>query len=74
MVMKVNVLKHGDQDQGDSVLFHCFDCGCEFTVPRAWCRRWTYGAMVVMSGLPNPRYWFKCPECHHECHDKLSQQ
>ena len=70
MSRNVNILKHGDQY--DSVLFHCFYCGCEFTAPRAWCGRQTYGVMVVMSDRPNPRYWYKCPECHRECHDKLS--
>ena len=72
MSMNVNVLKHGDQNQGDSVLFHCFYCGCEFTAPRAWCSRQTFGALVEMSDRPTPRYWYNCPECHHECHDKLS--
>ena len=74
MGMKVNILKHGDQNQGDYVLFHCFDCGCEFTVPRAWCRNYSYGVTVQMSDRPNPSYWYNCPECHRECHNKLSQQ
>lgn len=72
MDKNVTVLKHGSSHP-DEIVFHCYSCGCEFTVPsfRCWPRP-RYGAIVVSTDRPQPCYWYKCPECFDECHNKLS--
>lgn len=34
MDKNVTVLKHGSSHTTDNIVFHCYSCGCEFSVPR----------------------------------------
>lgn len=72
MDKNVTVLKHGSSHP-DEIVFHCYDCGCEFSVPRNRCRHKPICTVTVtISGIPEPRYWYKCPECFRECGEKIN--
>ncbi len=71
MDKNVTVLKHGSSHP-DEIVFHCYSCGCEFSVPRARCwHRPRCKVTVTITGIPEPHYWYKCPECFDECSEKI---
>lgn len=74
MDKNVTVLKHGSLHTTDNIVLHCYSCGCEFSVPRVRCRRKPICKVIVTeSGMPEPHYWYKCPECFDECSEKITR-
>lgn len=74
MDKNVTVLKHGSSHTTDNIVFHCYSCGCEFSVPRHLCRHKPICKVIVtISGMPQPHYWYKCPECFDECSEKITR-